>query len=141
MDGAQTNWRSATGNKPTRYWLTNELNKIRVWPTPKQDIDEDLNIETIVTYRRGQTEVDTFIYEKWHEVIQAGALQRILSIPDASWYHPKTARIFFRVFRRGVREARKTTLTGTGKYPGRVIPQNFIVVGGSNTRSGGSQWE
>jgi hypothetical protein len=141
MDGSQSNWRSATSNKPTRYWLTDELNKIRIWPTPKQDIDEDLTVETIVTYRRGQVEVDDFIYEKWHEYIQAGALSKVLAIPSASWFNPDLARGFARSFKHGIREARKTTLTGTGKYPGRVIPQNFIVVGGSNTRSGGSQWE
>jgi hypothetical protein len=137
MDGSQTNWRSTTASKPTRYWLTDDLNKLRVWPTPNEDIDEDLEVQTVVTYKRGQIEVDDFIYEKWHEVIQAGALARILSIPAATWFNRNTARTFSRVYRRGVREARKTTLTGTGKYPGRVIPQNFIVVGGSSTRSGG----
>ena len=141
MDGSRANWRSATASKPTRYWLTDDLNKIRLWPTPKADIDEDLDVETIVTYKRGQIEVDEFIYEKWHEVVQAGALSKLLAIPSASWFNPKVSVLFARTFSRGVREARKTTLTGTGKYPGRVIPQNFIVVGGSNSISGGSQWE
>jgi len=141
MDGSQSNWRAATGTKPTRYWLTDDLNTIRLWPTPKADIDEDLNVTTIVTYRRGQLEVDEFIFEKWHDVIQAGALAHLLAIPSASWFHPKLSVRFSRMFSRGVREARKTTLTGTGKYPGRVIPQNFIVVGGSNSISGGSTWQ
>jgi len=141
MDGSRANWRSATASKPTRYWLTDDLNKIRLWPTPKADIDEDLVVKTVVTYKRGQTEVDEFIYEKWHEVVQAGALASLLAIPSASWFNPQVAGGFYQVFSRGVREARKTTLTGTGKYPGRVIPQNFIVVGGSNQSSGGSQWE
>jgi len=140
MDGSRTNWRSATGKKPTRYFLTEDLNKIRLWPTPSEDVSEDLDVSTIVTYRRGQLEVDDFIYEKWHEVVQAGALAKLLAIPSASWFNPEIAIVFSRAFSRGVREARKTTLTGTGKFPGRVIPQNFVVVGGGNTESGGSTW-
>ena len=136
MDSEFINWRGQTSTKPTRYWLTDDLNTIRVWPTPKADVDVDFTIDTVVTYKRGQIEVDEFIYEKWHEVIQAGALTKVLLIPEASWYSPDTAGIFALTFSRGVNEARKTTLTGTGNFPGRVMPQNYIVVGSENLRSG-----
>ena len=129
MDNQYYNWREQEGTKPTRYMLTDELNKIRVWPTPKADIDIDFTMQTVVTYKRGEIEIDEFVYEKWHEVIQAGAIARLLLIPGATWYSPKVAATFARVFSRGVREARKTTVSGTGKYPGRVIPQNYTVVG------------
>jgi hypothetical protein len=142
MDSVFPNWRERSNSKPTHYWLTDELNTIRVWPTPTADIDdEDFTVQSIVTYKRGQTEVDEFVYEKWHEVIQAGALAKVLIIPEATWYNERVSATFARAFIDGVREARKTTLTGTGKYSGRVIPQNFIVVGGSNANSGGSSWE
>jgi hypothetical protein len=135
MDSSIINWRSTESSKPTRYWLTDDLNTIRVWPTPKEDIDSDFTVDTVVTYKRGQIEVDEFIFEKWHEVIQAGALAKVLIIPEASWFNPATATVFARSFSRGVREARKTTLTGTGNFPGRVLPQNFIVVGSEGIRS------
>jgi hypothetical protein len=136
MDSQFANWRETQSGRPTRFWLTDELNKIRIWPTPKEDIDIDANIQSIVTYMRGQVEVDDFIYEKWHEVIQAGALAKVLIIPEATWYNDGVALVMSRAFSRGVREARKTTLTGTGKYPGRVIPQDYLVVGSNNVRSG-----
>ena len=139
MDGEVANWREQTSSTPSRYWLTDDVNKIRVWPTPNVDGTDDVTIQTIVTYKRGETEVDEFIYEKWHEVIQAGAIAKLLMIPEASWYNPDVASAFARVFSRGVREARKTTLTGTGKYPGRVIPQSYDVQG-YNTQRGGL-WE
>lgn len=136
MDSQFANWRETESSKPTRFWLTDELNKVRIWPTPKEDIDIDANIQSVVTYKRGQTEVDDFIYEKWHEIIQAGALTKVLLIPEATWYNEKVAMVMSRAFSRGVREARKTTLTGTGKYPGRIIPQDYLVMGSNNVRSG-----
>jgi hypothetical protein len=135
MDSLFANWRETESSSPSRFWLADGLNKIRVWPTPKEDIDTDVNIQSIVTYKRGQEEVDEFIYEKWHEIIQAGALAKVLLIPEASWYNPDIASVFARGFSRGVREARKTTLTGTGKFPGRVIPQDYMVMGSDNVRS------
>jgi hypothetical protein len=140
MDSSFANWRETKGSSPTRYWLTDDLNKIRVWPTPKGDIDSDVTIRTIVTYKRGQIEVDDFIYEKWHEVIQAGALSKVLAIPEATWFNAPVATMFARNFSRGVREARKTTLSGTGKYPGRVTPQSYVVVGSNSVRREGVSW-
>jgi hypothetical protein len=135
MDSLFANWRETDSSKPTRFWLTDDTNTVRIWPTPKEDIDTDVDIESVVTYKRGQTEVDEFIFEKWHEVIQAGALSKVLSIPEATWFNPGVAQMFSRLFSRGVREARKTTLTGTGKFPGRAIPQDFMVMGSDNVRS------
>lgn len=132
MDGEFANWRAVKGSKPTRYFLTDDTNKIRLWPTPSDDIDDnDLEIITRVTYLRGQEEIDEHIYEKWHEVIQAGTISSMLMIGGSTWFNPQLSIPFERKFSRGIREARKTTLTGTGKYPGRVIPQGFIVQGGT----------
>ena len=140
MDNLYPNWREQEGTKPTRFMLTDELNKIRVWPTPKADIDIDFTMQTVVTFKRDQIEIDEFIYEKWHEVIQAGAIARLLMIPGATWYKPSVAQTFAKVFSRGVREARKTTVSGTGKYPGRVIPQSYDVVGSLADGNTGSGW-
>lgn len=138
MDAEYSSWRKMESSTPTRYFLTDDINTIRLWPMPKADINEDLLVKSVVTYKRNQTEVDEFIYEKWHEVIQAGALARILVIPAATWNDAPLANAFGLEFRRGVREARKTTLSGTGKFPGRVIPQSYNVVGSNSNRRSGS---
>jgi hypothetical protein len=140
MDSEFSNWRSTSASKPTRYFLTEDLNKIRFWPTPNADIDTDMLVKSVVTYRRGQTEVDEYIYEKWHEIIQAGALSKVLLIPEATWYNESLAATFAREFSHGKREARKVALTGTGKYPGRVIPQSFDIMGSNAVRRSGT-WE
>jgi len=138
MDAEFNNWRETTSSKPTRYFLEDETNKIRFWPTPSADVTDDLELVTRVTYKRDQTEIDEHIYEKWHEHIQAGVVSRLLLIPTASWYNPQLAGSFARAYRNGVRTARKTTLTGTGKYPGRIIPQDFIVMGSNAIKRSGS---
>jgi hypothetical protein len=138
MDGEFSNWRATKSSIPTRYWLTEELNKIRFWPTPNADIDNDMQVESVVTYKRGQTEVDEYIFEKWHEPVQAGALSRVLLITGASWFNERLALTFSREFSHGKREARKVALTGTGKYPGRVIPQSYDVMGSNANRRSGS---
>jgi hypothetical protein len=129
MDGEFVNWRAQTSSRPTRYFLEDETNKIRFWPTPSADIDTDIEVVTRVTMKRGETEIDEFIYEKWHDVIQAGVIAKMLKISGSTWYDPAGAKSFEREFSTGIREARKTTLSGTGKYPGRVMPQSFGYIG------------
>jgi len=139
MDGEFANWRKTENRQPTRYFLEDDTNKMRFWPTPNADIDDnDVQLICRVTYKRDQIEIDEVSYEEWHEVIQAGVIAKMFLIPGATWYNPELAAPFARAFSRGVREARKTTLTGTGKYPGRVIPQNFTVQGSNATKRSGS---
>jgi hypothetical protein len=141
LDHSVVNWRTREATTPTKYFLTDELNTIRLWPTPKADIDSDCNVNCHVTYKRDQTEIDEFLYEKWEEVIQAGVISRMLLIGEASWFNPRLAVTFARSWSRGVREARKTTLSGTGKFPGRVQPQNYVTQGsGTNSTRGGISW-
>ena len=129
LDNSSPKWRTREGSKPTAILLTDDINTLRVYPKPNQDSDDELFLDTVVTMKRDQTEMDTFLYEKWEEVIQAGALASILGIPAASWYNEAGSRDFANIWRKGVREARATTLKGIGELQGQVIPQSFVVQG------------
>ena len=133
IEGSTADWRSATSADPTHYWLTDDVNKVRVWPTPTEDSDDEFFVSSIVCPRKDQTEVDELLYVKWEEVIQAGALARLLLMPGASWNAPKLASKMAIEYKRGIRDARKTTLTGTGQVPTQVTPRSFIVLGASST--------
>jgi len=135
MDEEFHNWRSHENTEPTRFWLTNEVNGIRFWPTPNADVDDDMFLKCVVRPRRNQTEFDELLYEKWNEAITAGALAELLLIPGASWFNSELARAFELKYRRWINRARKTTIAAPGKYPGRVIPQNFETIGGDQSRS------
>lgn len=136
LDNTARGWKKHEGSTVRAIMLLDDVNKVRVYPIPTSDSDEDLYITAAVRPKRDQTEVDTFIYEKWEEVIQAGALRSLLSIPESSWYNAKLAQMAEEEYKRGVRRARKTTTVGTTEVPGQALPQNYTVMG-SNDNLGG----
>lgn len=129
LDNTVKGWRTHEAKTPRGYMLTDDVNKIRFYPMPNADSDDEIFITCAVRPRRDQTEIDTFIYEKWEEAIQAGALASILSIPESSWFNPQLAEQMSQAYKRQVRRARKTTTVGTTEIPGQVIPQNYTVFG------------
>lgn len=140
MNSEYSNWRVRTGNKPQRFFLTENVNEVRFFPIPDQDgeDDEDVIVRTRVTYKRDQTEVDEMIYERWHEAIKSGALASLLLIPESTWYNPAEAAKHSQVYRRILRNARSTSIRGTGQFPGRVSPQSYGNIGDNHTRRSGS---
>lgn len=129
LDNTLPGWQTHEGSKPTGYMLLDDVNSIRVYPIPTEDSSDDVVVEACVRPRRDQTEVDTFLYEKWEETIQAGALAALLSIPQATWYNPDLARMSAEAYKRGIRRARKTTTVGTTEIPGQVVPQTYGAAG------------
>ena len=96
---------------------------------------------TAVTLRRGQTEIDEWVWEKYEDTIQAGALAAVLSIPAASWVNAKLADSFHLDYRRGIKRARAIALKGTGEFSGRVKPQSFDVMGSDRSIDRSTTWE
>lgn len=138
LDNSINKWRTREANKPTNYFLTNDVNTVRFYPMPDQDSDDEIFTSCIVKPKRNVTEIDTFLWEKWEEEIQAGALASLLAIPQASWYNLTLASAFGTAFRRGIRRARKTTISGTGEDAAAVVPQSY---GGTvYNNNGGGTW-
>lgn len=140
LDSTQPNWRVASGT-PKAYFLTDEINELRVYPIPNADSDEEYYAKCIVTLRKDQTECPEFLYEKWEMVIQAGALAKLLAMPGASWYNRDLARQFNQEYRRGIKNARKTTLTGIGQAPSQVTPRSYEHMGDTGTTGRYNTWE
>ena len=140
MDNSLALWRTKEGSEPTACFLTDDINAIRFYPRPNADSDDELFLDTVVTMKRDQIEIDSFVYEKWEEVIQAGALATILVIPKAEWYNRREGAMFSKIWKKGVREARATTLKGVGEQAGQVQPQSYIIQGSGNTIKQDSFW-
>lgn len=136
MDSCGQGWRLQEAKEPSACFLTEPTNGIRFYPIPNEDSDEDIYLTTAVTLRRGQTEVDEWVWEKYEDTIQAGALSAVLSIPGASWYNQKLADSFHLEYRRGIKRARAIALKGTGDFSGRVQPQSFDVMGSDTIPKG-----
>lgn len=141
LDHTIRNWRVRESNEPTSYFLTDDVNQVRFYPMPDQDSDDEIIITTIVKPRRNVTEVDEFLWEKWEETIQAGALASLLSLPGATWYDQRTANLKALEFRRGVRRARATTVNGTSEKPNSVTPVSYENVGGDQYNRRTITWE
>ena len=133
LDNSVRGWRNNEGTKPSYFMLLDDVNKVRFYPIPSADSDDEIFCTAAVRPARDQTEIDTFLYEKWEETIQAGALSDLLSIPESTWYNPDLASQMAETYKRGVRRARKTTTVGTTEIPGRAVPQNFITIGDNPT--------
>jgi len=142
LDSSIRNWRQHTNTKPSNCYLTEDLNRIRFYPAASEDTDDEINLTTAVTYKRDQTEIDEFLYEKWEDVIQAGAIATLLGIQGSSWYDRGQSETFGRAWSRGIRRARKIVTAGTGDQPGRVTPQSFITQGnGAAVNRQGNYWD
>jgi hypothetical protein len=141
LDNSIAKWRTREASTPTSVFLSDGVNTCRFYPTPNADSDDEVFMDTVVTMKRDQTEMDTFIYEKWEETIQAGALTSILAIPSASWFNAEASNMFSKVWKKGCRQARATTLKGIGEQPGMAKPQSYVVQGSNNILGRTTSWE
>lgn len=138
LDSELANWRQQKASRPTRFFLTENVNEIYFFPKPNQDIEKDLVLRTRVRPKLDQEEFDEVLYEKWHEAIENGTIARLLLNKGATWYAPDLAAVASADYRRDVRRARKTSTTGTGTHPGQVVPQDYVNVGWADNRTAGS---
>ena len=140
LEKSVSKWSTREATKPLALFLTDDVNTVRFYPIPSEDSDDDVYITTVVRPKKDQTEMDTFLYEKWEDTIQAGALSSLLAMPQASWFNGPLSTDFGREFKRGVMRARKNTLSGYGDEPGQVTPQSFANTG-QMTGGGIYTWE
>lgn len=141
LDNSVHNWREQTASEPTSYFLTDEINEIRFYATPDTDSEDEVFVKTIVKPRRNVTEVDEFLWEKWEETIQAGALASLLIMPGATWQDTALATTMSNIFRRDVRRARATSVSGTTEKPTQVVPRSFEVFGSDYSNRRTTTWE
>jgi len=53
-----------------------------------------LEVETVVQPKQDSCVLENYLYEFWADGIAAGALERLLKIPQTNWYDPKLAADF-----------------------------------------------
>jgi hypothetical protein len=136
LENWSISWEREKSVRPTHCYLMEQPNHLRIYPTPSQDPSYDLHLVTRVYPVRTAVEVDEQLFVKWVEIIAAGAKSTLLLVAGASWADPKLGQAFRGEFTRGLQQARKTTLSGTGEHPGTVKPRSFIVQGGSQAMRG-----
>jgi hypothetical protein len=58
------------------------------------DNPKGLEVETIVQPKQDSCVLENYLYEYWAEAIAAGAIERLLLLPQTNWYDPKLAAEF-----------------------------------------------
>lgn len=97
-------WRTLGGN-PRFYTASGDSTQLTLVPYPL--VTESLALTAIVTIRpsRNSLTIDQDVYEKWYEVITAGALARLLAMPGQSFTNGTRSAKADQDFRRGIAKA------------------------------------
>lgn len=102
LDIRAQGWRTATG-KPSRYVLKS-MTEFMLTPIP----DGEYTITAFASLRPSNdaTEIPDLLFDYQREVIAAGAIFKLLTIPSRQWTDMATAAIYRQTFYRGVKQAR-----------------------------------
>jgi hypothetical protein len=91
LDQTVPNWEILTAKTISACFLTIQ-NKLRVYPTPEEDQDDDIDtLKVIVKPTIAAVEIDDFIYDEYREVITWGALAELQDVPGKPWSKIKDA--------------------------------------------------
>jgi hypothetical protein len=87
---------------------------IYIHPAPTQDIDLGLELEVVLAPAKDACEVDSRLYDKWHDAIIHGALAEIHMMPGRPWSSVSRADYRRRLFNEEVSRAiNRKVLKGT----------------------------
>lgn len=73
---------------------------------PAIDNPKGLEVEVIVQPKQDSCVLENYLYEFWAEGIAAGAISRLLLLPQTNWYDPKLATDFRTTFRKELTRCR-----------------------------------
>jgi hypothetical protein len=73
---------------------------------PQKDDPNGLEVEVLVQPKQDSCVLDKYLYQMWSDGICAGAVSRLLSIPNTNWRDPKEAERQDLKFRKEVARAR-----------------------------------
>jgi hypothetical protein len=91
-----SNWQNLTGNP--YYFFRPSPSILQLVPTPQITQAGYLKIRAAVAPTRASTTVDSDVYERWLEIIAAGAKARLYATPNQPYYDPKAAMMLTKYF-------------------------------------------
>lgn len=105
---------------PVWYFLRDDALNLR--PASHIRGGKDIEVELVYKPTRSATGIPTSIADKWFEVIQHGALAKILSMPTTPWYDPQRAGLYMQQYMEGLIKA---TREGKRLNHSRVMTTRF----------------
>lgn len=118
-------WRTLTGG-PSYYLSNDDATVIVLVPMPSVTLVNGLTSIVVLRPTRASTTVDGDLYEKWYEVIAAGAKSRLQSTPAQSYTSPTAAARSEAMFRSGIAKARIERNRGLSRTNMVLRPPRFV---------------
>lgn len=96
---------------PTHYWIHSD-NQIRLHPIPDQRLT--VKMAAVLRPSRTGTGVPDWIYEMWADIIVAGTVDKLASMPNKTWTDPNLAQHSRMHYEQGITSARVRDMRGVG---------------------------
>jgi hypothetical protein len=107
-------WRLQTSARPTLFYQPTP-NLIRVIGIPTAALTSGITGRIYVYPAQAATTLDDWVYAEFYEAIAAGALARILAVPDQAWSNTKLAAYYLSTFDQGVSNAKGRGTRGNAR--------------------------
>lgn len=92
LDAQYAGWRQWKASRPSFYYLP-DLSTIRLVAMPSQAEANAVTAKLAVKPIQAATEFDTELYDQYADALAAGAMARLMLMPQQQWTNPKLAAI------------------------------------------------
>lgn len=99
LDAREYSWRTRTSAVPSRFYHPNP-DQISLFPLPSQSVDLIMRVAYAPT--RTAATIDGFLHDNYLEEIAAGALSRLLSVPERPWSNAVLGEYYNNIFERAI---------------------------------------
>lgn len=117
-------WREFTSPKPSGYVMY-KANEVRLVPIPTESAAGAITGRVALSPSRTSTRVREDLIAFDRQGIAAGAISKILMIPDQPYSNEAKAAVYERMFRAAIADGAADVRTSFVRAPMRVIPQRF----------------
>lgn len=115
-----------TSNTPTSYFMKSPTDTaFQLFPIPAETVTLGLLVRAAYRPSRTGSVVEDEIFHNWVEVLAAGALYRLLSMPSQPFYNPASAGVYYKTFSSGCRSASIKARSGSVAASSSVAHQRF----------------
>lgn len=106
LDAIDPAWRTTSSGDP-KYYTQLSQRQIALVPKPGTTLSGGLVLRVSLKPSPTATTVDDSVYEEWREEIAAGALARLMMMPNKPWTNQDEAVFQAGLFMNGIRKAQK----------------------------------
>lgn len=125
LNAKSRTWRTNDPGTPSVFLIPDPLT-ILLHERPNSVIVGGIAVKAALKPTRNATEVADIVYDDWAEAVAAGALSRIMEIPDKPWTNPNQSIYYHRKFNGAKNNARVKVDRGHAQRGARVRIRNFV---------------